>query len=207
MAVLRAANHRALLEGRVEGLPGGAWVRSRDELAAALRRGSPSGRWLLKRAFSYSGRGRCRLLDGAVDAHVENWVRASLAQGDGLRVEPEVDRTLDVALHGELDADGAVRFGALTRQRCDESGAWLGTELATDETLDEGELRALGEAAGATVRALREVGYRGPFGIDGYRWAGGFVPCCDVNARYTMGWSVGMSAKSCDALAAVMRAT
>ena len=45
------------------------------------------------------------------------------------------------------------------------------------------------------AEALRSVGYFGPFGVDAYRWTGGFVACCDVNARYTMGWSVGMSSR------------
>lgn len=122
------------------------------------------------------------------------WVDAALATGEGLQVEPEVPRTLDVGLHGELGRDGEARMGALTVQRCDAFGAWESTALAEPGALTGEESRSLGEAMGEVLRALREVGYFGPFGVDGYRWTGGFVPCCDVNARYTMGWAVGMSA-------------
>jgi hypothetical protein len=52
---------------------------------------------------------------------------------------------------------------------------------------------ALAEAA----HALAKIGYAGPFGIDAFRYrdAAGetrFCACCDVNARYTMGFVVGM---------------
>jgi hypothetical protein len=43
---------------------------------------------------------------------------------------------------------------------------------------------------------LRDHGYFGPFGIDGFRWrwAGrtGLRPRCEINARYTIGWAIGM---------------
>ncbi len=205
-AVLRAANHRALVEGRVPDLPGGRWVRSEDDVRAALAEGSCSGRWLLKRAWAYNGRGRLRARDGDLDAHTAQWVRASLASADGLRMEPEVERSLDVAVHGEIARDGAVVCGSLTVQRCDAFGAWQGTEIASPEVLDAGEREALRGALREVVAALRGVGYWGPFGVDGFRWSGGFVPCCDVNARYTMGWSVGM-AKSAEAFAVVSAAS
>ena len=45
--------------------------------------------------------------------------------------------------------------------------------------------------------ALRQAGYFGPFGIDGYtyRGPGGAVclqPRSEINARYSMGFAVGM---------------
>ncbi len=191
--VLRAANHRRLMAGRVEELPGARYVMTRAEYEEAVARGSVTGAWLLKRAYSYNGRGRCRWRDGADDAHVTKWVDAALATGEGLQVEPEVTRTLDVALHGELARDGEARWGALTVQRCDDFGAWAATERAGVGTLTEAESRAMDGAMEAVVQALRAVGYWGPLGVDGYRWTDGFVACCDVNARYTMGWAVGMA--------------
>lgn len=190
--VLRAANHRRLMAGRVEELPGARYVSTRAEYEDAVRGGSVTGAWLLKRAYSYNGRGRCRWREGADDPHVARWVDAALATGEGLQVEPEVTRTLDVALHGELTREGDARWGALTVQRCDGFGAWEATERAPGGTLSEAESRTMDAAMGAVVGALRAVGYWGPFGVDGYRWTGGFVACCDVNARYTMGWAVGM---------------
>lgn len=191
--VLRAANHRRLMDGRLEGLPGARYVTTHAQYEAAVRVGSPTGAWLLKRAYSYNGRGRCRWREDADDPHVARWVDAALATGEGVQVEPEVTRTLDVAQHGELTREGEVRWGALTVQRCDAFGAWEATEPAPDGTLSPDESRAMDAALRAVVAALRAVGYWGPFGVDGYRWTDGFVPCCDVNARYTMGWAVGMA--------------
>lgn len=191
--VLRAANHRRLMEGRLESLPGARYVHTRAEYEETVARGSLTGAWLLKRPWSYNGRGRCRWREGADDPHVARWVDAALATGEGLQVEPEVTRTLDVALHGELDRDGEARFGALTVQRCNAFGAWESTAPAEPGTLTAEESRRLDDAMRSVVTALRSAGYFGPFGVDAYRWTGGFVPCCDVNARYTMGWAVGMS--------------
>ncbi len=191
--VLRAANHRRLMEGRLESLPGARYVHTRAEYEETVAKGSLSGAWLLKRAWSYNGRGRCRWREGAEDPHVARWVDAALATGEGLQVEPEVPRTLDVGLHGELDREGEAVLGALTVQRCDAFGAWESTALAEPGTLTDEESRKLEDALRSVVAALRSVGYFGPFGVDAYRWTEGFVPCCDVNARYTMGWAVGMS--------------
>ncbi|MDO9019998.1 MAG: hypothetical protein Q8S73_33025 [Deltaproteobacteria bacterium] len=193
--VLRAANHRRLMDGRLEALPGARYVHTRREYEETVARGSVTGSWLLKRAYSYNGRGRCRWREGADDPHVARWVDAALATGEGLQVEPEVPRSLDLGLHGELGRDGELRWGALTVQRGDAFGAWEATEVAPPGTLTEDESRELDAARRAVVTALRSVGYFGPFGVDAYRWSGGFVPCCDVNARYTMGWAVGMSGR------------
>jgi hypothetical protein len=190
---LRAANHRALMDGRVEALPGARYVRTRAEYEATVARGSVTGAWLLKRAYSYNGRGRCRWREGSDDAHVARWVDAALAAGEGLQVEPEVARSLDVGRHGELDRDGAVRWGALTVQRCDAFGAWEATGVAAPDTLTPAESRQMDDALAAVAAALYGVGYFGPVGVDAFRWGGGFAACCDVNARYTMGWAVGMA--------------
>jgi hypothetical protein len=192
-AVLRAANHRRLTDGRVEGLPGARYVHTRAEYEETVARGSITGAWLLKRAYSYNGRGRCRWREGADDAHVARWVDAALATGEGLQVEPEVARSLDVGRHGEIGRDGAARWGALTVQRGDAFGAWEATEVAPPATLTAAESRQLDDALTVVTAALREVGYFGPVGVDAFRWEGGFAPCCDVNARYTMGWAVGMA--------------
>ena len=192
---LRAANHRRLMDGRLAPLPGARYVHTRAEYEDAVARGSITGAWLLKRAYSYNGRGRCRWREDAEDAHVARWVDAALATGEGLQVEPEVPRTLDLGVHGEITRDGEVRCGALTVQRCDAFGAWAATEIAPEGTLTDAEARQLEAALGAVVAALRAVGYFGAFGVDAYRWTGGFVPCCDVNARYTMGWAVGMAGR------------
>lgn len=196
--VLRAVNHRRFSAELGQWLPGARYVDTRDALDAALRGGSVSGRWILKRAWSYNGRGRLRVSGHVADAHASAWIDAALARGAGVQVEPEVDRTLDVGLHGFLARDGALTWGELTVQHTDAQGQWIETVPAPWETLDAREVVSLREAAGAVADALRTRGYFGPFGIDGFRWDGGFVPCCDVNARYSMGWPAGMGARRPD---------
>jgi hypothetical protein len=53
------------------------------------------------------------------------------------------------------------------------------------------------------AEALIRAGYFGPFGIDGYRWKDEhgtlrFNPRTDINARYSMGWAVGMGSRRPD---------
>jgi hypothetical protein len=58
------------------------------------------------------------------------------------------------------------------------------------------EMDALDEVFRDTAEGLRGAGYFGPFGVDGYVWdddgARRVQPRSDVNARYSMGWAVGM---------------
>jgi hypothetical protein len=198
--VLRRVNHRAFCAELGQCLPHARYARSRDELLEALAAGT--GPWVLKRPFGFAGRGRQRLRSSALDASVEPFVRASFEAGEGLQVEPWVERTLDVGLHGFVAQSGAITMGAPTRQAVDENGAWTESmPLASGMLTDDEEALLLGEGD-RVARALFEAGYFGPFGIDAFRWvdAGGarFDPRCDVNARYSMGWAVGMAERRPD---------
>jgi hypothetical protein len=69
--------------------------------------------------------------------------------------------------------------------------------MATKSELSAAERKTLCDVAERTAHALAEAGYFGPFGIDAFRWRdeGGvlhFNPRSDLNARYSMGWHVGM---------------
>ena len=55
----------------------------------------------------------------------------------------------------------------------------------------------------ASIAALREAGYFGPFGIDAFRWldvngARRWNPRGEINARYSMGFSIGFEAIPAD---------
>jgi hypothetical protein len=194
-------NHRAFSDELGQCLPGARFVRDRGELEAALA--SSSGAWVMKRAFGFAGRGRQRLRSGDLDASVEPFVRTSLAPGDGLQVEPWVDRVLDAGLHGFVSRPSSITFGAPTRQRIDEGGAWIESTRVRPGELSHDEERALFEEGERTARALVDAGYFGPFGIDGFRWIDArgsrrFCARCDVNARYSMGWAVGMDSSRPD---------
>lgn len=195
--VLRAVNHRAFSAKLGQWLPGAAYVRDESELRAALAARSCSGAWLFKKPLGYSGRGRLRMRGDEPDAHSWRWLRAALAEGDGLQVEPAVERVADYGLHGYVARDGGVTWGALTVQRCDANGQWLETVRARDGALEADARRKLDVVGERVVAALCAAGYWGPFGIDAFAWRdGGDVVCfnalCEVNARYSMGWAVGM---------------
>jgi hypothetical protein len=198
--VLRRVNHRAFSAQLGTCLPLARYVWTRDELLATLASGD--GPWLLKRPFGFAGRGRQRLRSSELDASVEPFVRASLETGEGLEVEPFVHRTLDVGLHGFVAPAGTVTMGEPTLQILDESGAWIESTLARGE-LPASQQSLLCDEGRRVARALLEAGYFGPFGIDGFRWEDGtgaaqFNPRSEINARYSMGWAVGMGARRPD---------
>jgi len=201
-AVLRAANHRSFSAGIAQTLPGAAYVRTEAELDAALREGSLTGEWLVKRPLSYRGNGRVRVR-GAVDEPTQRWLHAALAVGEGLQVEPAVERLDDHGLHAYLARDGEVTWGELTRQRVDAHGQWFATERIGDAALDAAERVTLWDVRERVADGLRALGYWGPFGIDAFRWrdpsrALRYHALCEVNARYSMGWAVGMAGRRAD---------
>lgn len=202
--VLRRVNHRTFSHQLGQALPAAGYAETSAELAdllaqtQALARASVERWWLLKRPLGYAGRGRRRVRAGKLSAADEAWVSASLRLFDGLQVEPWVARELDCALHGWVDAAGCSTLGAPTVQRVDEWGAWQGSTLASDGALTTLEVEQLTNAAHQTAEALHEAGYWGPFGLDGFRWRSPdgqlhFQPRCEVNARYSMGWGLGMA--------------
>jgi hypothetical protein len=196
--VLRRVNHRRFSADLGQTLPGARWASSWAEVREAVSDPSPTDRWLLKRPFGFSGRGRISVARGSIDEAARRWIEASIGEGEGLQVEPWVDRALDAGLHGYLSAAGAIAIGEPTVQRIDARGAWLGSARAAPGDLAPGEIEALFAEARATASALRAAGYFGPFGIDAFRWRDGggerFNPRVEINARYSMGWAVGMGA-------------
>lgn len=106
----------------------------------------------------------------------------------------------DFALHGWISRDRTVTLGAPTEQRVDRrTGAWIETISAEAERLSMSEREALCSVAREAGAALADEGYFGPFGIDAFRYRDRdgrprFCARCEVNARYTMGWAIGMRA-------------
>jgi hypothetical protein len=134
-----------------------------------------------------------------VGAAEERWIDASLAGGDGILAEPWVERDADFGLHGHVAEGGAIALGEPTSQRCDARGAWISSERAAHGELEAAEERALFAAAEQAADALARAGYFGPFGVDAFRYRDArgdlvFDPRCEINARYSMGWAVGMGA-------------
>jgi hypothetical protein len=194
LEVLRRANDRSLLLPRLDGA---VFVRTRDDILPALERSTGTQLWLCKRAFGAAGRGHRRVPAGRVrDADVA-WVDAALRKTGGIQVTPWLDRVADFAQHALLAEDGALVVGEPTVQQIDAGDAWRASRLATAAELPDAEREALRTALDEAAAALRKLGYFGPLGIDAFRYRstdGGtaFCACCDVNARYTMGFSIGM---------------
>ncbi len=187
--VLRTVNARRFSFALGATLPGERWVASVAEVEAALVGG---GAWLLKAPFGFAGRGRVRLEGPLVErdrAAVERAVRS------GAQLEPMVERREDHALHGWLAEDGMLTMGELTRQRCDERGAWLASERDASHAHADDYRREIERVA----LALHRAGYFGPFGIDGFVYGDGALRVrSEINARYSMGWAVGMGERRPD---------
>lgn len=104
----------------------------------------------------------------------------------------------DFAMHGFVGLDGALLLGEPTQQRTDpRTGAWRESALATE--LRPHEADQLARYARDAGDALARAGYVGPFGIDAFRYRDehdreAFCGRCELNARYTMGWAIGMHA-------------
>lgn len=163
---------------------------------------SPTGEWLIKRVHGFSGRGHRRVAVPPSEAD-RAFVAASVRAGGAVVVVPWMERLVDLAQHGHLDARGALVLGEPTTQVVDAAGAWVESRRARPGELTLGVVEALRGEAETVAEALTRAGYFGPFGIDGFVFRGvdgGPVlePRCDVNPRYTMGWAVGMAGRRVD---------
>jgi hypothetical protein len=201
--ILRRVNHRRFAHELGQALPAAGFAGDAAQLAAllsargALDDASLERCWLIKRPLGFAGRGRKKVRVGEISAADQSWLDASLRTGDGVQVEPWVTRELDCALHGWLEEDGRCTLGRTTVQVVDETGAWQSTVLANPGDLTLTEETSLHTAAQHTAEALHAAGYFGPFGLDAFRWrdAGGavhFQPRSELNARYSMGWAMGL---------------
>lgn len=181
--VLRRVNARGFAHA-IRALEGERVIRDTSDAARHLI----GGRWVLHRAFTFTGRGH-RPLDGPPGPADLAWIDKGLAIGP-VFAAPRLAISLELALHGHLGADGSLERGVVTVQHT-EHGQWRRSERATD-ALSEEERRALFDVFEEVADALRGAGYFGPFGIDALRHAGGFHPLSEINARYSMGYPVGM---------------
>lgn len=166
-------------------LPGSAVASSIAELEQ-LAQARP-GAWVAKAPWSASGRSRVRG-DGPITGAERASLGTYLELAEQLVYEPWLERLHDVAVCGtvgetvELLPPHSLVTGA--------RGTFIGISLAPPplEAAEHDQLLAVADHAG---RALREAGYRGPFGIDAFVYRHGgerrFHPLCEINARHTFG--------------------
>ncbi|MBM4359179.1 MAG: hypothetical protein FJ096_13820 [Deltaproteobacteria bacterium] len=194
--VLRHVNSRRFSADLGQTLPGACFVEDEASLRCAVDRELPAGAraWLLKSAWSTSGSGQRAVRAANLEPADLAWARHRL--GDGLQVEPWMDRVADLAIHGHLAPSGLLSAGAPCVQQVGPSGAWLSSVRAEPGFLPLEEAVALHAELERVGRALAAAGYVGPFNVDAFRYVvAGEAKLnvrCEINARYTMGWAAGM---------------
>jgi hypothetical protein len=182
--VLRKVNARSFCASLGQTLPHARYVRSMDELLAALRPET----MLLKRDFGFAGRERRQLRAGELDASSAGFARRSFARGEGLQVEPWLSIELELCQHGYLTRSGRLLLAAPRLQQCDAQGSWVSSTELPPGTLETNEAHALAESAQVAADGLREAGYFGPFALDAFRHRAGFQARSELNARLSMGY-------------------
>lgn len=196
--VLRRVNSRAFAASLGQTLEGAAYATDLPSALARLATPPPmSNAWRVKRAFGMAGRGQRVIAPGTPSTADTSFVEASLSRDGGVQIEPNVRIVTELGLHGLLAEDGACSAGRLVRQRSDAHGAWIATEplRAGDEAwVHEPALR---EELSRVGTALHRASYFGPFGVDAFVYLGPgdqqvLQPRSEINARYSMGWPVGM---------------
>lgn len=200
LAILQRVNHRAFCTALGPTVVGAVFCRDAAEAFATLSKPTPSGSWLVKHPFSFSGSGQLPVYADRLTPGERERIERSLEK-DGLQIEPQVDRLADFAIHGELSPDGALAIGRPVVQQLSDRGVWQRSTVAEPGELSTEERDVLFAEAARVGEALRDAGYHGPFGVDAfrYRWWEGevrFNPRCEINARYTMGWAQGMAHSS-----------
>jgi hypothetical protein len=192
LSILRHVNDRAFCAELGQCLPAASFVRDMAALERQLAQPSPTGIYVIKRAFSFAGREQRRVAQGVLDDSTLGFCRRSFARGEGLQVEPWVERLGDFSRHGYVSRTGVLSIGATREQRCDPFGRFLGISTCA-ASVSELEAELLASELKRTATALRAAGYFGPFGIDGFRYrlpgeSEAFNPRCEINARFTMGF-------------------
>ncbi|HEX2733056.1 MAG TPA: hypothetical protein VHM70_15710 [Polyangiaceae bacterium] len=198
--VLRTVNRRTFLFSLGIGLAGRRWLSPGDDPAWLASPPDGVEYWRLKREFGFAAKGQ-RVFRCPGSADDWRWVHDSLRKG-GVLCEPNVQIVEEYSAHGYIDRDSEI-LGQTCRQVCDDRGRVLRVEpLLEDSRLLSGIQRDL-------AAALRGAGYFGPFGFDAFSFAcqNGLEMnlLSDVNARFTLGWSVGMAGNRDAALDAYAR--
>ncbi|MDI1443638.1 hypothetical protein [Polyangium sp. 6x1] len=201
--VLRQVNDRRFSLGLGATLAGQRIVTTLEEVREALAAPSPGGNWLLRRPHGFAGRGRRRAREDEVLGAARAWIEASLRSFGALVVEPWVDRVADFGWHGFVSREGRLTRGEPTWQETAPDGTWLSTRPAKPGDIGREETELFAQAVEQAGAALAAAGYFGPFGLDAFRFRDGkgslgFNPRCEINARYSMGWGIGMGERRPD---------
>jgi hypothetical protein len=186
--VLRRANGRAFAHALApDELPGAASLATRDDVLAHLARPSPTGGWLLKRELGMAGRGQRPIEPGRLDDGDRAFIVASLRRGP-LQIEPRVDLLRELTIHAWIVGERVVVTSV--REQILVERAWVTSRVVPLPAELE---RAVVDATERAGRALVQLGYFGPFGVDAYEWrtpsgTTALRAIGEINARFCMDW-------------------
>lgn len=170
------------------------WL-SRDDRARSVGAGGAAS-VRLKCRFGQAGRGQ-RRVNEFLSADDLRFVQQSARQG-GLIVEPELAVVSNHSIHGIVDTTQVIT-GELCSFRTDRFSA--PTEVVIERSAERGRcVVSAQQMAQDVAEELSHLGYRGPFGLD-FVWTDERrLVLVDINARFTLGWSVGMQDRRSAAL-------
>lgn len=145
----------------------------------------------LKRLFGFAGR-RQRKIQGPLRADDRRFIEDSVRLG-GLLVEGELEILHEYSIHGVAfpTSESAARRSALghpCQLQTDRFGSVAALQRLAPGHRAFSKLQLLGEKA---QQHLERLGYFGPFGLDLLETMEGII-ASDVNARFTLGFSIGL---------------
>lgn len=179
--VVAKVNHRAFcLEVALDlgqALPGARLIHSLGKLEAHWLEGGASAsigeKWVLKAPHSAAGRDQIRGQGKSTDGSSRKRIERLLERHGVLLFEPWMDRLEDFGALGLIGEEGTRVLGA-HKQEIDSNGVFRGIVLPPEGAccpwLAEEEEHRLEETAAKVGHRLERAGYRGPFGVDSWRY-------------------------------------
>lgn len=175
-------------------LPGTSVVEDVSGIPDAVRAAaaaSPTAMWIAKAIHSAAGRGRVGGKGATADDAHRGGVEKLIGLHGAAVVEPWMPRVRDYGVCASAMPGGAADDVVVHTLENTPRGDFRGI-VNPARGLTDDESAALRRAVDAVAHALDARGYRGPFGIDAFRWrdaagADRFLPVCEINARLTFG--------------------
>ncbi len=202
-SILRKVNARPFLQNVRPPLIENAFQKTTaTHLDDALAQVSLPARlgWLVRRSFGAAGRGRRRIASGKPGSADLAWLEASLRSGP-LTIEPFVEVTREFTRSGWISPQGQVSVAPPCFQETTPAGAWTKTTAARSGEMGDRQDYRLAQAVVEVGQALSAAGYYGPYGIDAFAYRNPqgtdeiLNPVSEINARFTMDWSLGMGTR------------
>lgn len=194
LPAVRTVNSRRIVHDELTqfgcGIPQSRFCSTADECAVVIRegRGRP---FVVKPAFGSAGFGFIHTSSAGLTSFQLEAVRRTIERtGEGVSVEPWLNRVGDLSTSGTVTASGEFRDISVHRTLNNRAGAFFAVLLRRDDPLLRPWRTRLIETARAAATVAARQGYFGPMGLDSLLWSDGsqihLAPVIEINARYTM---------------------